>query len=61
MVERKAMDAAAFEAYRAAKFEAYQKTAEFQRDFADARKSGMSKGEADDFLRAFSAEQYLSH
>ncbi len=61
VVERQAMDAAAFEAYRAAKFEAYQKTAEFQRDFADARKSGMSKGEADDFLRAFSAEQYLSH
>jgi hypothetical protein len=61
VVERQAMDAAAFAAYRAAKFEAYQKTAEFQRDFADARKNGMSKREADDFLRSFSAEQYLSH
>lgn len=62
VVEHLSMTGAEFEAYKEAKFAAFRKTDAYKKAYADFRKEAPDLGEAhaDDFIKAYFAETYLS-
>lgn len=63
IVERLSLNAAEFEAYKQRKFDEFSKTDQFKSVYADVRKNadGLDEQQTIDFIKAYFAEQYLSH
>lgn len=63
IVEHLSLDAAEFEAYKQRKFDEFSKTDQFKSVYADVRKNvdGLDEQQTIDFIKAYFAEQYLSH
>lgn len=62
VVEHLSMTGAEFEAYKERKFAAFRKTDAYAKAYADFRKEApdLSKAHAEDFIRSYFAETYLS-
>lgn len=62
IVEHLSMTDAEFEAYKEKKFAAFRKTEAYAKAYADFRKEApdLSKAQAEDFIRSYFAETYLS-
>ena len=62
VVEHLSMTGAEFEAYKEKKFAAFRKTETYAKAYADFRKeaAGLSEAHAEDFIKSYFAETYLS-
>lgn len=63
VVEHLSMTGAEFEAYKERKFAAFRKTDAYAKAYADVRKEApdLDKAHAEDFIKSYFAEMYLSH